>query len=77
MGFKASAPCYFSHPHIFNFDRGADINLRPGKVSAWRSDRGSNSERQSSVGTKEHQVPSYTDLRTWTVSIHFAVPLVQ
>jgi hypothetical protein len=67
MGFKASAPCYFSHPTIFTFDSGADINLRPGKVSALRSDRGSNSrlpERQSSVGTKEHQVPSYTDLQT-------------
>jgi hypothetical protein len=60
-------PAIFRIPPIFTFDRGADINLRPGKVSAWRSDRGSNSrlpERQSSVGTKEHQVPSYTDLQT-------------
>jgi len=44
VGLKAIAPCYFSHPSIFIIDRGADINLRPGKISAWRSDRGSNSK---------------------------------
>jgi hypothetical protein len=44
VGFKAGAPCYFSHPPIFIFDRGADINLRPGKISAQRSARVLNSE---------------------------------
>ena len=71
------------HPAIFHIQPYLYLTgwrYQPGKISAWRSDRGSNSrlpEWQSSVGTKEHQVPSHTVLRTWTVSNHFAVPLVK